>query len=399
MKERTGIIKHVLRGLGFGLLAVVVFVVSVVFMATCTFTIAAMRAQERQQQIEAEYPYQPVVPPQWTPDGSQIVFADRGNVYSVDVNGTSLQLIHGGDGEEDLFYAPDVSPDGTRIAYLKNYRRWPWESRHLEIATSALDGTDERVLTDLDYRRLGNPSWSPDGSRIAFAEREKIYTIAADGSDLQVVIGGPGLAHYSLRGNLQSYLVWSPDGRRLAFVAYDRDPGPSELRAMQTIAVDGSDPRKVGQGHSVPAWSPDGGRLAFAEVVVLGEDSRMLQLYTVGSDGSNLHQIARRHIPPLRWSGATSWSPDGTEILVGSVAVRVDGSELRLLPALNSGGVPRLDTRSYGLTSWSPDGSRIALQESWDHPHPVYTVSLDGSDIRVLVQRDRDGNLSAVGEG
>ena len=317
MKESTRIIKPMLHGLGLGLFAVVALVV---FMAACTFTIAMMTAQGRQQQIESAYPYQPIAPPQWTPDGNQIVFADRGNVYSVDANGTSLRSIHGGDGEEDRYYAPDVSPDGARIAYLKNHRRWPWESRHLEIATSALNGTDERVLTDLDYRRLGIPSWSPDGSRIAFAERERIYTIAADGSDLQVVTGEPGLAYYSLQGHLQSYLVWSPNGRQLAFVADDRDGGSSELRAMQIIAVDGSEPRKVGQGHIVPAWSPDGGRLAFAEVVVLGEDSLLLQLYTVGSDGSDVRQIARRYIPLLRWYGVTSWSPDGSEILVGPLS-------------------------------------------------------------------------------
>ena len=349
-----------------------------------------------ERDFTTEYPYQPVAPPQWTPDGSQIVFADRGKVYSVDADGASMQLIHGGDGEEDLYYAPDVSPDGARIAYLKNHRRWPWQSRHLEIATSALDGTDEQVLTDLNYGRLGIPSWSPDGSRIAFSEIERIYTIAADGSDLQIVTGEPGLVHYHLRGHLQSYLAWSPDGRRLAFVAYDRDPGSTELRAMQTIAVDGSDPRKVGQGHTVLAWSPDGSRLAFTEITASHGDSLLLRLYTIGSNGSDFRQIASRYVLSLR-HGVTSWSPDGSEILVGPFVARADGSELRLLPVLNSDGVPRLGTRSYGVASWSSDSSRIVIQESSDHPYPVYTMSRDGSDIRVLVQRDRDGNLSAAG--
>ena len=251
IKESKRIIKPVLRGLGFlgvGLLAVLA---AMVLIAACTVTLAMMAAQERQQRIESAYSYQSSAPPQWTPDGKQVVFADRGRVYSVDAKGTSMQLIHDGEGEEDRYYAPDVSPDGARIAYLKNYRRWPWESRHPEIATSALDGTDERVLTDLDYSGLENPSWSPDGSRIAFAERGSIYTITADGSDLQVVAD-----QYVLDDD--GNLAWSPDGRRLAFVTYGERSG--DLSAMITIGVDGSNPMEVGhvpgQVYSVPAWSP-----------------------------------------------------------------------------------------------------------------------------------------------
>ena len=160
---------------------------------------------------EAEWPYQPETPPRWTPDGEHIVFANTGRVYSVDIDGTALRLIHGGEGKEDLYYSPDVSPDGSRIAYLKNHRRWPWQNRHLEIATSALDGTDERVLTDLDYiRSMGNPSWSPDGSRIAFAGGGKLHTIAADGSDLQIGDDYSGIAGYGKSGVVtgRTFKVW-----------------------------------------------------------------------------------------------------------------------------------------------------------------------------------------------
>ena len=312
MKERTTGIKPVLRfvgALGFGLLAVASAMVLLVgFTLSAFFALALMSSYSIEGPgvaNEADYPYQPEVPPRWTLGGEQIVFADPGRVYSVDTDGTSLRLIHGGKGKEDLYYSPDVSPDGARIAYLKNHRRWPWQSRHLEIATSALDGTDERVLTDLDYvKSMGNPSWSPDGSRIAFAGGGKINTIAADGSDLQVGEDHSGIAGY---GNL----VWSPDGR-LRFGAYPR--------------------------------------------------------YGLSDN---------------------------------SVVTKVENSQLQLLLALEGEDASRFGSGTYGFTSLSPDGPRVAVQLlsrrlGGAYTVMLYTVSRDGSDARVLVQRD-GGILSAVG--
>ena len=143
---------------------------------------------------------------------------------------------------------------------------------------------------------------------------------------------------------------------------------------------------------------PDGDRLAFGKITMLNEDDQLLQLYTVGSDGSDLRQIARRSVPTSRLRGATSWSPDGSKIRVGPFVARVDGSELRLQPTLEGDGF------TSGFTSWSPDGSKIAIQliefqGLVAFTVTLYTVSRDGSDSRVLVKIDMDGNLSAAGGG
>ncbi len=405
MKERTTGVKSVLRIFGFGLLAVVIAMT--ILAVGCSVLFGLSAALMESGYPYEEYPYQPSAPPQWTPDSRWIVFAYRGTIYSVDADGTSLRLIHRGEGEEDLRYSPDVSPDGSKIVYLKNHRRWPWESRHFEIATSALDGTDERVLTDLNDRYgLGNPSWSPDGSRIAFVGGDKIYTMAiytmaVDGSDLHEISGlvdRPIITDF-FSGGTGSPLIWSPDGLRIAFVADDYTRELDEQLIIQTIGVDGGGPKEIGQGHSVPAWSPDGAQLAFVEMP-WEEDEQFLQIYVASRDAPGIREIANLQVPTkLYLDVAISWSPDGSEILVGPFVAKVGDSTLRLLPAPDTVTTTVDASHLYGLTSWSPDGSRIAIQMNHNRHHPstVYTVSRDGSDNKVLVERHENGNLSAAG--
>ena len=122
----------------------------------------------------------------------------------------------------------------------------------------------------------------------------------------------------------------------------------------------------------------------------------MVKLYTVRPDGSELTQI----LGPDDGLGpfgrfvleifVLSWSPDGTGVLVprdvsyGHLsAVDPDGSNRRRVGASGAVGV------------WSPDGSRIAQYRDADSRIYLSTVNPDGSDLRVLVRIDGDGNLTA----
>ena len=84
---------------------------------------------------------------------------------------------------ESSDYNPSWSPDGKRIAFtsFRNGRKW-------DIYVMDADGDNQRRLTnhpDGDW----NPSWSPDGKRIAFVSNRTrdlnpdIYVMDADGSN------------------------------------------------------------------------------------------------------------------------------------------------------------------------------------------------------------------------
>src|SRR5439155_3722246 len=140
------------------------------------------------------------------------------------------------------------------------------------------------------------PSWSPDGGRIAcvrYSPQDVFVVDLVTGVATQVTSG-------SLIGNRDP--AWSPDGARIAFTTYV--DGHSHVAV---INPDGSDPVVLTAGSqtdSHPTWSPNGRRIAFARY---GGGS--YQIFVMNADGTELQQIT--------WGGfneAPSWSPDGTRI-------------------------------------------------------------------------------------
>ena len=360
----------------------------------------------------------PRTPPQWSPDGAYLVFTKafdvfEGDTYVVSADGSSLMMIsarQGGGMEVD--YSPSFSPDGARIVYSTS--RHPVEGtgwRYFNIETSALDGSQRQQLT-AGRGHDSVPAWSPDGERIAFLkggyrrnEDNGIYTMARDGTDQRLVMPFNLETPGSIRGP-----TWSPDGKKLAYVLLTRQQRPNQNdrpvydrgEALYTVDVDGSNLTLIFTVEdwltesiaTEPAWSPDSQRIAFLHQIKKPQVEA--RLYTVRPDGSELTQILGPDdgLGPFTvfiWENAVlSWSPDGTGVLIPADAsdghlsvVDPDGSNRRRVGASGAVGV------------WSPDGSRIAQYRDADSRIYLSTVNPDGSDLRVLLWIDEEGNLTA----
>jgi len=191
--------------------------------------------------------------PTWSPDGLKIAFAATRNaapeLYVMAANGSeAARLTHA----VDFLGSPAWSPDGTRIVF--DCRVDPGND---DLCVVNADGTGFARLTSDPARDYG-AAWKPDGSTLAFATtrygQDEIALLSpTSGSVTRIGAGLPGFAP-----------TWSPDGTQLAFVHVIQVSGHAYPDILAVAQADGStNPRTVAgteltssDGDLTPAWKP-----------------------------------------------------------------------------------------------------------------------------------------------
>ncbi len=104
-------------------------------------------------------------------------------------------------------------------------------------------GTDRLIVPG---EEIGSPAWSPDGTRIAYAQLQQIFVANTDGSGRTAVV--------TINGDASpSPPLWSPDGSHIVYAAGGR---------LYVVGLDGSAPSPLVKDF-IPAWSPDGNTIAY----------------------------------------------------------------------------------------------------------------------------------------
>jgi Tol biopolymer transport system component len=207
----------------------------------------------------------------WSPDGEWIALHRARKIWKVRANGDDLIQLTSGEG-----FCPAWSPDGKKIAYCIN----AGDSRGVWIIDS--DGGSNHKIGELAWT---DPDWSSEGDRIIFSgwiEADSGICIAdTNGENPECVhTGNPVFC-----GNPS----FSPDGSKIVFVMQDYG-GPNQVWVVNS---DGSDPRRLTtEGGDDPCWSPDGRYIVYTQ-----HDGRKYDpqnngvLFIMRSDGSEKRQL------------------------------------------------------------------------------------------------------------
>jgi Tol biopolymer transport system component len=267
------------------------------------------------------------------------------------------------------------NPNNRRIVFNSNRDG----SGVYRIHTMKADGTAITRLTT-SATNDNAPTWSPDGSRIAFVctsadPRGEICVMNADGTGLTRLTTSPGLDNYP---------TWSNDGTKIAFFSLRAaaDPINAGLEAadIYVMNADGTGVTRLtnragtkiypGAADISPAWSPDGTRIAFLSSRGHPTTSS-LDIYLMNPDGTNVVRLAEVGV----YSGSLerlSWDSQSRRL-----AYAVD-NDIFVIDVVTR-AITQIGFGAGKRPSWSPNDGKLVFQSLRDGNHELYQMNADGS--------------------
>jgi Tol biopolymer transport system component len=293
----------------------------------------------------------------------RLAFEAGGEIYLINPDGSGLtRVTHSAPGVYN--YQPALSPDGTRIAFGSAL------GGKSVINLINVDGSGLRSLTDNRLSYDGEPAWSPDASKIAFVRgydptRGGVANFSSCGSEIYVVdVDGPGDEINLTQGYGGTDPSWSPDGKRLAF-ASNRDDN-FDIYAVSWEGGEVEQLTRTESDEGEPAWSPDGQTIAFARGYVRHNFDCGFAHTGFGdpplSNGPDVYMMPSDGGEPLRLTETENnfdpaWSPDGASLAF----VSFRGGESQILAISQFSDRPLTITSGPAHKS-SPSWSRVSVR-------------------------------------
>ncbi len=300
-----------------------------------------------------------VVMPSTVAEWSAVPYEERWGIYELDPDSCKVSLIYTCkeklttlrlNGDSDLFvFSKRI--DGSGDA-------------HEEICTVSVDGRGFRRLTENGHMDV-YPSWSPDGSKIAFlsmrGETLDIYVMDADGENEAMLYDS---------GFHDADIHWVR-GR----IAFTRNSQIWVMEEDGTGARRVTDPPRAGEwgdavlpfGDYDPRISPGGGWIVFERMVDDASPHGNYELYSISVDGSGETKLT-----DTGWTqGLASWSHSGKKIVYIVSAVGTEGRYDIYLMNADGSGATDLTSGIFppGFLAhcavFSADDSRIYFVGEW----------------------------------
>ena len=330
-----------------------------------------------QRLTEGNYDYRE---PAWSRDGTRVAFAsDRPtgqlrppltdaalasyNIWSADVKTGALKLWADTSTAEEG--EPTWSPDGTEIAYVVSNR--------IESVNEA--GSRRTIIPTVAGLTINSPSWAPTGTDIAY--------IGSSGMDASLYVGnrrittGQDVFKFSRPQWVSaSEIMYAADGKiriiDISTTAFRDVPFTATLE-MPDISYkskkydfDNQRPQQI-LGIVTPALSPDGKKVVFQAL-------NDLWVMEIGQKPVRITDDSFYEVDP-------AWSPDGRYLAYSSDKAGTEDIYIRDMVTNTERRLTSLDGAEVSAT-WSPDGRKIAFQ---NQAFETLTVDVNTGELQLVV--------------
>ena len=210
---------------------------------------------------------------------------------------------------------PSWSPDGTRIAFISNRSADPDRNRETQVfVIDAKPGAEPHQLTTFAGTNSGRPSWSPDAKWIAYFQGEdtKFEQYA---QNKVAIVGSNGGAARILTAELDrpasGSLVWTNDSRNLLFVVDD-----DRVTYVAKVSASGGPVERLTTGQRVVGGLSPRDDRSFAVVSSTTQEPNEVYAFEGGAFRRLTHQNDPliRELQLANTEDFTSRSKDGTEV-------------------------------------------------------------------------------------